>query len=236
MRLLLVEDEELLGRLTTQALERAGHVVDWVRVGREARAAAQAHLYDAILLDLGLPDVSGELILKDLRNARTRSPVIVMTARGQIEDRIKVLDLGADDYLVKPVDTEELAARLRAVQRRAAAGVDVGDVQTVGPLELQQSTRTVRWRGEPVTLTGRQFDVLETLVLRRPGLVTRAQLEDALYGWGDEVDSNAIEVYIHMLRKKFGAGLIVTLRGRGYKLGSVDELEAEARRRDAGLH
>lgn len=230
MRLLLVEDEEMLGRATAQWLDKAGHAVDWVKSGKDARAAARSHEYDAILLDLGLPDIQGEAIVKDLRSSRSVTPVIVMTARGQIEDRVSILDLGADDYLVKPVDLSELGARLRALQRRVAAGLDCADVQKIGPLELHQASRLACWNGKPVTLTARQFDVLEALVLRRPRVVSRAQLEDALYGWGDEVDSNAIEVYVHMLRRKFTPGLIQTVRGKGYLMGSEEVLEAELRR------
>jgi DNA-binding response OmpR family regulator len=230
MRLLLVEDEEMLGRVTAQSLVKAGYAVDWVQNGQDARGAAAAHEYDAILLDLGLPDIPGESIVKELRASRSITPVIVMTARGQIEDRVSILDLGADDYLVKPVDIAEVGARIRAVQRRAANGLDCADIQKIGPLELQQASRLVRWNGEVVVLTSKLYDVLEALVLRRPRVVSRAQLEDALYGWGDEVDSNAIEVYIHMLRRRFTPGLIQTVRGKGYMLGSEDVLTAEARK------
>jgi DNA-binding response OmpR family regulator len=233
MRLLLIEDEELLGRATSQALERAGHAVDWVRSGLDSAAAAKLHEYDAILLDLGLPDIAGEAALKGLRSARSKTPVIVLTAREQIEDRVKLLDLGADDYMVKPVDVTELGARLRAVQRRTSGNTDCSEVQRVGPIELNQANRAVSWDGQPVMLTGRQYDVLEAIVMRRPRLVTRAQLEECLYGWGDEVDSNAIEVYIHMLRRKFVPGLIITVRGRGYMLGGEDLLMSALRKSKA---
>jgi len=230
MRLLLVEDEEMLGRLTAQSLAKAGYAVDWVQSGQSAQGAAKVHEYDAILLDLGLPDIPGESIVKDLRACGSMTPVIVMTARGQIEDRVSILDLGADDYLVKPVDITEVGARIRAVRRRAANSLDCGETQKIGPLELQQASRLVRWNGEPVVLTSKLYDVLEALVLHRPGVVSRAQLEDALYGWGEEVDSNAIEVYIHMLRRRFSPGLIQTVRGRGYMLANEEVLAAEARK------
>jgi DNA-binding response OmpR family regulator len=230
MRLLLVEDEQFLGRLTAQSLVKEGYAVDWVQTGQEARGAAKVHEYDAILLDLGLPDIPGESIVKQLRAGRSITPVIVMTARGQIEDRVSMLDLGADDYLVKPVNIAEVGARIRAVRRRAANSLDCGKLQKVGPLELQQDSRQVRWNGETIVLTSKLYDVLEALVLRRPGIVSREQLEGALYGWGDEVESNAIEVYIHMLRRKFSTGLIQTVRGRGYMLGDEQVLAAEARK------
>lgn len=230
MRLLLVEDEEILGRLTAQSLVKKGYAVDWVRTGQEARDAAKVHEYDAILLDLGLPDIPGENIVKQLRAGGSVTPVIVMTARGQIEDRVSILDLGADDYLVKPFDIAEVGARIRAVRRRAANSLDCGLLQKVGPLELQLASRQARWNGETVVLTPKLYDVLEALVLRRPSVVSRAKLESVLYGWGDEVDSNAIEVYIHMLRRRFSTGLIQTVRGRGYRLGDEQVLAAEARK------
>lgn len=228
MRLLLVEDDELLGRATVDALTDAGKRVDWVQTCMQARAAARMHEYDAILLDLGLPDMPGEVFMRQLRHARSNTPIIVITARSQVEDRVSLLDLGADDYLVKPFDVTELLARLRAIKRRASAGSDASDVQRVGPLELFQASRTARWHGQIVTLTGKEFDVLETLLLRRPRVVSRAQLEEVLYGWGDEVESNAIEVYVHFLRRKFVPALIVTIRGKGYQIGSEEILQASA--------
>jgi DNA-binding response OmpR family regulator len=230
MRLLLIEDEEVMGRVTAAALGRADFTVDWVRSGQEGRAAAHSHEYDAILLDLGLPDMSGETFLKHLRAGKSTTPVIVLTARGQIDDRVAVLDLGADDYLVKPIDVSELGARLRAVKRRTSSSLNASDSQKIGPLELFQASRTAMWNGQVVSLTTKEFDVLEALVLRRPRAVSRSQLEEVLYGWGDEVESNAIEVYIHFLRRKFTPGLIVTVRGKGYQIGSDEVLRAEARK------
>jgi len=227
MRLMLVEDEEMLGRFTAQSLIKSGFAVDWVKNGADAQASVRVHNYDMILLDLGLPGMSGEALIRALRAARTTTPIIILTARGQIGDRIAMLDLGADDYLVKPVDMAELRARIRALKRRTAAVMDYNDVQRIGPLELHQSSRSARWNGQPVTLTPKEFDVLEALMLRRPRIVTRAQIEDALYGWGDEVESNSIEVYIHFLRRKLSAKLIVTVRGKGYQIGSEESLLAE---------
>lgn len=227
MRLLLVEDEEMLGRTTAAALVKNHFTVDWVKTGHDALGAAKSHEYDAILLDLGLSDLAGDAILKDLRARRSETPVIVLTARGQVEDRVTMLDLGADDFMVKPFNIAELCARLRAVKRRASAGAHNADIQVVGPLEFQQASRTVRWKGKPVTLTAKEFDVLEILVMRRPRVVSRRQIEVALYGWGDEVESNAIEVYIHFLRRKFSPELIVTVRGTGYRVGIETGLHAE---------
>lgn len=228
MKLLLVEDDEMLGKATMTALQGGSLRVDWVRNAGDAKAAARAHEYDAILLDLGLPDVPGEQFIKQLRAAKVGTPIIVLTAKDQMGDRISVLDLGADDYLVKPVDLAELGARLRAVRRRSSSTNDASDIQRIGPLELFQGSRSARWRGEPVQLTAKEFDVLEALLMRRPRVVSRRQLEDVLYGWGDEVESNAIEVYIHFLRRKFTPGLIVTVRGKGYQIGSEELLNAEA--------
>lgn len=227
MRLMLVEDEEMLGRFTAQSLIKSGFAVDWVKNGADAQASVRVHNYDMILLDLGLPGMSGEALIRQLRAARITTPIIILTVRGQIGDRIAMLDLGADDYLVKPVDMAELRARIRALKRRTAAVVDHSDVQRIGPLELHQSSRSAVWNGQPVTLTPKEFDVLEALMLRRPRIVTRAQIEDALYGWGDEVESNSIEVYIHFLRRKLSAKLIVTVRGKGYQIGSEESLLAE---------
>lgn len=200
--------------------------VEWVRNCGNARSAVRAAEYDAILLDLGLPDLPGEQFVRELRAARSATPVIIITARGQLDDRVRVLDMGADDYLVKPFDISEVLARLRAVRRRTLAGGDLTDVQRVGPLELHQASRTVLWHDRVVALTGKEFDVLQTIMLRRPRIVSRAQLVDALYGWEDDVESNSIEVYIHFLRRKIAREVIVTVRGRGYQIGSEEVLSA----------
>jgi DNA-binding response OmpR family regulator len=226
MRLLLVEDDRDLGHVMTKALQKADFAVDWVTTGRQAGAALRSHEYDAILLDLGLPDMSGESLVMDLRLRHVATPVIVLTARGHLDDRISLLDLGADDYMVKPVEVGELAARLRAVKRRVSAGADPTDRQQIGPLVILQASRKVFWHDMPITLTSKQFDVLEVLVMRRPNCVSRSQLEEVLYGWGDEVESNAIEVYVHFLRKKFAPALVVTVRGKGYQLGAEEDLLA----------
>lgn len=228
MRLLLVEDDDLLGLATAQVLSRASMQVDWVRTGGQARAAVRGAEFDAILLDLGLPDIPGEQLVRELRSARLATPVIVITARGQLDDRIRLLDMGADDYLVKPFDVSEVMARLRAVRRRTLAGGDLADTQRIGPLELHQATRTVLWMDKHVPLTGKEFDLLQTLVIRRPRIVSRAQLVDALYGWDDHIESNSIEVYIHFLRRKIAKEVILTVRSRGYQIGSEEALNAAA--------
>jgi DNA-binding response OmpR family regulator len=227
MRLLLVEDEEVLGRYICQELLRNGFTVDWVRTARDARYASRTQSYDVLLLDLGLPDVPGEVVLRELRADRVSTAVIVLTARGQTEDQVSVLDSGADDYIVKPFELRQLLARIRAVQRRAVGAVDLGDVQRVGPLELLQASRQALWNNQLIELTSREFDVLQVLMIRRPAVVSRDQLHEALYGWGNEVQSNSIEVYIHMLRRKFSRNLIVTVRGKGYLIGNAELLQKE---------
>lgn len=227
MRLLLVEDEEVLGRYTSQELLRTGLSIDWVRNAQDAREALAALTYDVVLLDLGLPDASGEAVLNELRAQRKPTAVVVITARGHTEDRVALLDMGADDYIVKPYDMSELLARVRAVQRRSVGAVDQVDRQQVGPLELYRSGRSAVWFGVPVNLTTREYQVLEMLVMRRPGVVTREKLHEALFGWSEDIQSNSIEVYIHLLRRKFSKNLIITIRGRGYQIGSAELLAAE---------
>jgi two-component system OmpR family response regulator/two-component system response regulator QseB len=229
MKLLFVEDDELLGHATAQMLERGGHQVDWFRTCAQARTSALVTEYDAILLDLGLPDLPGEQFLRELRGARQSTPVVVLTARGQIDDRVRLLDMGADDYLVKPFDIVEVQARLRAVMRRSMAGGDLTDLQTIGPLQVHLSSRTVLWNRSVVTLTSKEFDVLQTLVMRRPRVVSRTQLVDALYGWDEDIESNSIEVYVHFLRRKLAKSVVLTVRGRGYQLGSDEAMTASLR-------
>ena len=220
MRLLLVEDDRRIGESICDGLGRAGHRVDWVRDGQAAETAIAAEPYSAVLLDLGLPRRDGLEVLRRVRAARNDVPVLVITARDAISDRVKGLDAGADDYLVKPFDLDELSARVRALSRRAA-----GRAQPLvrrGPITLDPATRQVRVRGVPVSLSGREYALLEALT-ERPGLVlSREQLEEKLYGWGDEVGSNAVEVHIHNLRRKLGAELIRTERGMGYSIPAGD--------------
>jgi len=216
VRLLLVEDDAMIGAAAQEGLKREGHAVDWVRDGAQACAALANGVYEAMLLDLGLPKRDGLTVLRELRARGGDLPVIVITARDAVADRIAGLDAGADDYLVKPFDLDELAARLRAVVRRrsgrAAAALQVGD------LELDTSARRARWKGREVALSAREFTLLETLAERPGAYFTRAQLEDRLYGWGEEIGSNAVEVHIHALRRKLDPAVIRTVRGLGYCL------------------
>jgi len=220
MRLLLVEDDAMLGSALRAGLRQDGHAVDWVRSANEADtawiAAGKAVAYDAVVLDLGLPDGSGLDLLKRARQRRLATPVLIATARDRVADRIAGLDAGADDYMVKPIDLDELAARLRAIERRVAGRSEPAIV--VGDIVVEPATRTVLRGGEPVDLTARELAVLLALA-RRPGAtVSREQLVEALYGWEESIESNAIDVHIHHLRRKLGAGAIETQRGLGWRL------------------
>ena len=219
MRLLVVEDNDLLGAAIQKGLTRSGYAVDWIRKGTDLAVAMRTHDYDAVLLDLGLPVIPGETLLKSIRLQKSRTSVVVMTARGAIHDRVSLLDIGADDYMVKPVDLDELAARLRAVARRANTAVEAEVEIEHGALKLVPSRRAATWHGVPVQLTNKEYWLLETFVRKKNQILTRAQLEETLYGWGEEIGSNAVEVYIHFLRRKFCSGLIQTVRGVGYQLG-----------------
>lgn len=217
MRLLLVEDDSLLGEAVHAALGVVGHATDWVRTAGEAHAALRAQAYDCVLLDLGLPDEPGTSVLRGMRSRQDATPVIIITARGRVRDRIEGLDIGANDYLVKPFDLDELAARIRSVVRSAAASRGAQALE-VGPLRLDIGNRTATWHGQAVDLTRREFWLLEALMRNRDRILSRSQLEETLYGWGDEISSNAVEVYVHHLRRKLEPGLIRTVRGAGYKL------------------
>src|ERR1700724_3118069 len=214
MRVLLAEDDAMIAQGLQTALRQGGFAVDWMRDGRSAAAALQSTVFDVVLLDLGLPHRDGIDVLRELRKRGDPTPFIILTARDEIQDRIAGLDAGADDYIVKPFDLDELAARIRSVLRRAAGRGDPA-IQH-GDLRLDPVTRTVEHKGRPVSLSAHEYAVLEAL-LQRPGAVlSRAQLEDRLYGWSDPIESNAIEVYIHGLRRKLGSDVIRTLRGVGY--------------------
>lgn len=217
MRLLLVEDDQMLGESLQRVLQLESFAVDWVRDGEEAELAASATAYDLILLDLGLPGKSGLEILNELRKKLNATPVIILTARDAVSDRIAGLDSGADDYMVKPFDPDELAARIRALLRRRDGRVD--PLITWGPLTLNPATRELWCQSQPVKLSLREYSLI-SLLLERPGaVVSREQLEEHIYGWNEEVESNAIEVHIHHLRKKIGHDLIQTVRGIGYQMG-----------------
>ncbi|MBL8473909.1 MAG: response regulator transcription factor [Rhodocyclaceae bacterium] len=216
MRVLLVEDDELLGDGLRSGLMHLGSTVDWVRDGEAARTALRAERFDVTVLDLGLPRLSGLDVLRGMRARGDRTPVLVLTARDTLQDKISGLDAGADDYLVKPADIEELAARLRALVRRAQ-GI-AAPVLCIGGVELDPAARTVRRDGNLVELSAREFALLETLMTQAGRALTRSQLEAGMYGWEGGAESNTVEVHIHHLRRKLGADLIRTLRGVGYMI------------------
>jgi two-component system response regulator QseB len=214
MRVLLVEDDGMIAQALQTALRQNGWAVDWVRDGSAAAAALPSTPFDLVLLDLGLPQLDGIEVLRGLRKRGDATPVIILTARDEIQHRIAGLDAGADDYIVKPFDLDEMTARMRSVLRRAAGRGDPAIVH--GELRLDPLTRTVQRAGTPVALSAHEFAVLEALMQRPGAVLSRAQLEDRLYGWDEPIASNAIEVYVHGLRRKLGADAIRTLRGVGY--------------------
>jgi len=216
MRILVVEDDSLLGDGIQAGLRQAGYSADWVRDGAAADTALAVEEYAAVVLDLGLPRVSGLELLRKLRAAGNPVPVLILTARDAVPDRVAGLDAGADDYMVKPFDLDELAARLRALVRRSHG--QTAAVLNVGDLELDPAAHTARFKGQPVELSAREFAVLQALALNAGRVLSRERLEQSLYGWGEEVESNAIEVHIHHLRRKLAPDLIRTVRGVGYTM------------------
>jgi DNA-binding response OmpR family regulator len=214
MRILLVEDDKLLGDGIQHGLAQAGFAVDWVQDGAAGEAALKAETYAAVVLDLGLPKISGLELLRSLRTQGNPVPVLILTAKDAIEDRIKGLDSGADDYVVKPFDLHELAARLRALTRRSTGGSS--SVLKMNGLELDTARHQVQFHGQEVELSTREFSLLQELMLNVGRVLSREQLEQRLYPWGEEVESNAIEVHIHHLRRKLAPELIRTVRGVGY--------------------
>lgn len=214
MRILIVEDDPMIGASIRTGLRQDGYTADWARDGNSAELAVATNEYDAILLDLGLPGRSGLELLTQWRRKRNTVPILIITARDSVEDRIAGLDTGADDYLVKPFALNELAARLRALLRRRSGRAT--PVIEHGPLQLDPATHEVRLNGNPIKLSGREFALLHAL-LQAPGVpLSRSQLEDRLYGWDEEIGSNAVEVHIHALRRKIGSDLIRNVRGVGY--------------------
>jgi DNA-binding response OmpR family regulator len=216
MRILVVEDDSLLGDAIQAGLTEMGDAVDWVRDGVAAEQALDTTPYAVMVLDLGLPRRAGLEVLQRLRARGGRLPVLILTARDTVEDRIRGLDAGADDYLIKPFDLGELAARLRALTRRAGGQAD--PVLRVAGVELDPAAHTVTFHGKPVELSSREFALLHALMRNAGRVMTRAQLEEQLYPWGEEVESNAVEVHVHRLRRKLAAELIHTVRDVGYLL------------------
>ncbi len=220
MRILLAEDDQSLGQALADGLRQLGYVVDWITDGIQAAAALSDTEYAAAILDWNLPRSSGPAIIAGMRQRQDSTPVLLLTARDGLPDRVAGLDAGADDYVVKPVHLDELAARLRALLRRADGQLE--PAIRLDQLEVVPAARRATLAGAPLELTAREYAVLETLV-RRPGRAySREQLEDALYGWDQEVASNAVEVHIHHLRHKLGPGWIRTLRGIGYAINPPD--------------
>jgi DNA-binding response OmpR family regulator len=220
MRILLVEDDPMIGKTLTQALKQDGYAVDWVTDGQAARLALDTagDAYAMVLLDLGLPRKSGLDLLKEIRRAGNKVRVLVVTARDAVADRVAGLDAGADDYLTKPFSLDELQARMRALLRRDV--VRETHLLRHRDLALDTSTRTVVHAGQQVDLSAREFALLAALLERPGAALSMAQLEERIYRWGDEVESNAVEVHVHNLRRKLGSQAIRTLRGVGYALGS----------------
>jgi len=216
VRILLVEDDDMLGEAVRDGLRQEGYVVDWVRNGGAALAALSTSSFSALVLDLGLPDSDGLGLLRRLRQSGQATPVVIVTARDRVSDRIGGLDAGADDYLIKPFDIDELGARLRAITRRADGCAE--SRLSAGEVVLDLRQRTVTRHGAPAALTAREYALVELLMRKAGCLVTRAEIEEELYGFDDHIASNAIEVHIHNLRRKLGPQFITNLKGRGYRV------------------
>ena len=216
MRILLVEDDDMIGESVVAGLECEGHAVDWVRDGNSALLALNTTEFSLVILDLGLPGKDGLQVLKEMRAKRNATPVLVTTARDTVDDRVRGRDMGADDYLINPYDLDELSARIRALLRRSAGRAD--PILERGELRISPHTREVTYRGEPVILSSKEYALLFALAERQGVVWSRSQLEEKLYNWDNTVGSNAIEVHIHHLRKKLSDSAIKTVRGVGYLL------------------
>lgn len=219
MRILVAEDDPLLGEGIQAGLGMAGYVVDWARDGQEAMLALRNEKYAACVLDVSMPKMDGLTVLAKLRNAGNNIPVLILTARDTQQDKIKGLDTGADDYLIKPFDLNELQARMRALLRRAAGSAS--SVFSYAGVQLDPATRRVTLDGTHISVSAREYALLYDLISHPNHIRSRSDLEQSLYGWGDEVESNAVEVHIHHLRKKLGPDLISTVRGMGYIMGNA---------------
>ncbi len=214
MRLLLVEDDEILGDGISAGLKEFAYTLDWIRDGNHFQDALSTTSYDAIILDLNLPGISGLQLLKKIRESGDKTPVLILTARDLVEDKIQGLDVGADDYMVKPFDLNELAARLRALIRRDHGRSN--PVIQVGGLEMDVARHQVRQANVPVELSAREFSLLHLLLENAGKVLSKRKIEEKMYAWGEEIESNTVEVHIHNLRKKIGQDVIKTIRGVGY--------------------
>ena len=214
MRVLLIEDDRMIGSALQQALRDAAYAVDWVTEGEAAVLAAESETYELVLLDLGLPKADGRDVLRRLRLLGRKLPVIIVTARDSVEDRIGGLDLGADDYLIKPFEIRELLARMRAVLRRDGSGSAA--LLSNGKLSLNPATREARFMEKSALLSAREFALLQALLARPGAILSRGELERQIYGWNEEVESNAVEFLIHSIRRKLGAAAIRNVRGVGW--------------------
>ena len=216
MRILVVEDDPLLGDALQAGLRQRGFDTDWVRDGVAGELALHGEPFAAVVLDLGLPRQDGPTLLRKTRARGANTPILVLTARDAIDDRVATFDSGADDYVVKPIDLDELAARLRALIRRSRG--EPAPVLEIGPLRLDPAARRVTFERQPVDLQAREFNLLQELMSNAGRVLSRDQLERRLYPWGEEVDSNAVEVHVHHLRRKLAPALIRTVRGVGYMM------------------
>ncbi len=221
MRLLLVEDDQLLGNGICTGLKQDGYIVDWVQDGEAADHALQYENFDIVVLDINLPKLSGIEVLKQLRSRKSAVPVLLLTARDTVEDRVQGLDSGADDYLIKPFDLNELNARLRALLRRSSGRAT--PLLVNGSISLDPAAHTVIHHDKTIELTQREFALLQVLMENLDKVLTRTRLEESMYGWGSDLESNTLDVYIHHLRKKFGSNAISTVRGVGYVMRKIAE-------------
>ncbi|AMN49633.1 response regulator [Psychrobacter sp. P2G3] len=219
MRVLVVEDDLMIGESLSEALQDEAYTVDWVKDGRQAILTLRVQPYDIILLDLGLPEVDGMGVLTAIRDAKIETPVLILTARDQLKDRIAGLDSGADDYVVKPFELGEVFARMRVLIRRAQGKAD--NQVTVGNLSLDTAHKRVMMDGNPIDLTAKEYMLIITFMLSPEKVMSKSELEDSLYGWGGEVESNAIEFLIHSLRKKVGQDRIKNVRGLGWYISNA---------------
>jgi DNA-binding response OmpR family regulator len=220
MRVLIVEDDPLLGDALAAGLKQRGFEADWVQDGRDAQAAMRVEPFAAVVLDLGLPGLGGLELLRGERARGNKVPVLILTARDAVQDRIAGLDSGADDYVVKPTDLDELAARLRALVRRSKG--EPAPVLQIGQVVLDPAARMVTRDGQAMDLPPREFTLLQELMLNAGRVLSREQLEERMYRWGDEVESNAVEVHVHHLRRKLGTEVVKTIRGVGYMMPRGD--------------